>query len=262
VPAAVVQQHQREQAEHFGLVREQVREHSCQANRLAREIMPRQVVTGGRRVTLVEHEVDHREHRRESLGDRGGRGDFVGNAGVSNLAFGPDEALRHRRLGRQEGAGDLVGRQPAQGAQRQGHLGVLGQCRVTAREHQPQPLVGQLGVLGELVERGFGLGERLELVAPLGPSSLATDAIERPVAGDRRQPRAGTIGNPVSRPPIQCGRQRVMQHVLGELEVAEDSDQCGKDTRRLVAKHVRDCAANRLRGRHDGSVSSAQEAPS
>ena len=67
-----------------------------------------------------------------------------GDARVADLALGPDEPLRHGGLGHQEGMGDLGRRHAGKGAQGQRHLGLEGQRRVAAGEHQPEPIVGDI----------------------------------------------------------------------------------------------------------------------
>ena len=64
--ARLVQQHQREQAHRLGLG-QQLDEQAPEADRLAREVGARQRLARGRRVALVEHEVDDAQHRVEPL---------------------------------------------------------------------------------------------------------------------------------------------------------------------------------------------------
>ena len=73
-----------------------------------------------------------------------GRRHDEGDAGVADLALGPDEPLRHGRLGHEEGPGDLGRRHAGQRAQGQRHLRLEGQRRVAAGEHQAEPVVGHL----------------------------------------------------------------------------------------------------------------------
>ena len=79
-----------------------------------------EVGAAARGVALVEDEVDHPQHPGEPL--RPGRGVGQGErlTGLGHGALGAADALRHRRLGDEEGGGDLPGAQPAQGAQREG----------------------------------------------------------------------------------------------------------------------------------------------
>ena len=65
------------------------------------------------------------------------------DAGVPDLGAGAGEPALHRLLADEEGARDLGGVQPADGAQREGHPGLRCQRRVAAQEHQLEPLVGE-----------------------------------------------------------------------------------------------------------------------
>ena len=58
------------------------------------------------------------------------------------LALGPHEALRHRRLRHEEGTGDVGGLEPAEQPKRQRHLGVGPQRGVTTQEHEAELVVG------------------------------------------------------------------------------------------------------------------------
>jgi len=94
--------------------------------------------------------------------------DAVGDAGVADLPLRPHEALRERRLGHQEGTGDLVGTQSAEGTQRERHLRLRGQRGMAAGEHEPQAVVGtgiharlQLGASG-LCQPGLLVGLGLQ----------------------------------------------------------------------------------------------------
>jgi hypothetical protein len=136
-----VEQHQREQAEDLGLVGHQLREDPGESDGLAAQLPADQRVAGRGGVALVEHQVQHGQHRLEPFRkDIAGRHP-VGDPGVPDLAFRPDQALGHGRLGYQEGPGDLRGPEAAQGAQRQRHLGLRRQGRVAAGEDQSQAIV-------------------------------------------------------------------------------------------------------------------------
>jgi hypothetical protein len=55
--------------------------------------------------------------------------------------LGAHQPARHRRFSHQEGACDLLGRQPVEQAQGQRHLRLGGQGGVAAGEDQAQPFV-------------------------------------------------------------------------------------------------------------------------
>ena len=119
-----------------GCVGHQLDERAAEPQRLGRQV-------AAAAVALVEDQVDDREHGGEPLGQQ-----VVGrhperDAGGLDLALGPHQSLRHRRLGHQEGAGDLVGGQAAERPQRERDLGVDGERRVAAGEDQLEPLVAE-----------------------------------------------------------------------------------------------------------------------
>jgi hypothetical protein len=59
--------------------------------------------------------------------------------------------------------------------------------------------------------------------------SLAANPVDRAVASSREQPRRGVLGHPISRPPLGRDRERLLRSFLGEIEVAEEADERGKD---------------------------------
>jgi hypothetical protein len=219
VPARMLQEHQREQAPDLGLVGHQHQDDAGQTDRLVAQIRPDQGARGGG-VPLVEHEVHDGEHAREPLGQELGRRDPVGDRRLTDLALGPDEALGHRGFGHQERPRDLAGREAAEGLQRQRDPRVHLQGRVAAREDQPQPVVRDrahvLLVTSERLERL----DRAELRRLLSERPFAPEPVDRAVARGRGDPRAGVVGDPALGPHTYRLRERVLDRVLGEVEVA------------------------------------------
>ncbi len=215
-----MQQHQRQQAERFGL-REQLHQQPPEPNRFDRQI-------GSREVALIEHEVDHVQYCGETLGQVGARWYFVRNPRVPDLGLRAHNALRQRRGGREERGGDLLGRQTAHLAQRHPHLCVRIDARVAAGEDQTQPVVGDVVVLGfDHVLRD------IELAGSLAPGlPKAIDGLE---PAGRDQPRAGVRGCPLDRPALHRRRERILKRLLGEIEVAEQADQGREDAAGLRA---------------------------
>ena len=119
---------QRGQAVHFGFLGHQPFEDTGQAERVLTEGRPQQVVAGRGRVPLVEDEVDHLEHRGEALGAVEPGGHLEGDPGPGQGPLGPHDALGHRGLGGQVGAGDLLGRQSAQQPQRRARCAPRGRA--------------------------------------------------------------------------------------------------------------------------------------
>src|SRR4051794_25647933 len=201
------------QSVYLGLVGHQRREEEREPDRLRA-----QFATHWRPVARVEDEVDGGEDGAQPLGQQVLRRDAEWNAGVADLALRANEPLRERRFGDDEGPRDLRRRQPADEAERQGHLRVGGQRGVAAGEDQLEPLVGDHGFL--VVGYLFGAGEQLRLPRE---RLLAADPVDRAVARRRDDPRAGVRRCPVPRPAFGRDDERILNRVLGEVEVAEDT---------------------------------------
>jgi hypothetical protein len=66
------------------------------------------------------------------------------------------------------------------------------------------------------------------------------DAIDRPVARGRDQPRARIFRRSVARPPLRGGRERLLGDLLGKVEVAEEANEGSEDAAPLVAEDLLD----------------------
>ena len=100
------------------------------------------------------------------------------------------------------------------------------QRRVTAREDEAEAVVlhvaHRLGRLGALVEeRGLGVA----VIA----GCLAAQPVDRAVAGRRGDPAAGVRRQPGDRPPLARDDERLLDHLFGDVDVAEETDQGGDD---------------------------------
>ena len=127
---------------------------------------------GGRRVALVEDEVEHGEHRAKPLGQQVVGGHAEGDARGADLALGPDEPLRHRRLGYEKGVRDLGRRQAADLAKGERDPTLRREGRVAAREHEREPVVRDCGYVLLLDRHGLEPREKLRL---LTEDSIAPD---------------------------------------------------------------------------------------
>jgi hypothetical protein len=116
---------------------------------------------------------------------------------------------------------------------------------MTAGEDQPQPVVGK----GEVVVLGLGLVDRrLELRQsredpPLVLEvALTAEPVDRAVARDPGDPGARVGRRPVPGPALERDRERVLDRVLGGVEVPEDADQRGDRPPRLAPEQAVDLA--------------------
>jgi hypothetical protein len=230
-----VQQHQRQEAVHLRLVGHQFGQRPPESQRLGG-----QLAAGGRgRVALVEDQVDDREHGEQPVGQQVIGGHPEGNPGALDLALGAHQSLRHRRLAEKERTRDLAGAQAAERAQCERDLRLGGERRVTAGEDQLQALVwegrGVHGVSCRLVLHCLGY---LQQAGLRGQRTVATDAVDRAVAGRPHQPRTGVGGLPVVWPARGGDRKGLLRGLLGEVEVAEEADQCSEDPSPLLAEYA------------------------
>jgi hypothetical protein len=76
--------------------------------------------------------------------------------------------------------------------------------------------------------------------------SVTPDAVDRPVARGRDDPRARVSGIAVARPALECRRERVLDGVLGELEVSERPREDADGIPPLLAKDLLDARQRSL----------------
>ena len=89
----------------------------------------------------------------------------------------------------------------------------------------------------------FG-GERRqarELGVLVGQAAFAADPVDRPVAGGRDDPGAGVRRDAVAGPALRGDRERLLDGVLGEVEVAERADQDRDRAPELLPECPSDC---------------------
>ena len=226
VAARVVQEHQREQPARLGPLGHQLGQQAAEPDRLRAQLAPHERLARGRRVALVEDQVDRGEHRRQPVRQLLVLRHPVGDAGVGDLALGAHEPLGHRRLGDEERARDLRHRQPAERAQRERHARLGGERRVAAGEHQPQAVVGHLSLL---------LREGLELAELRRQHARPPQPVDRLVPRGGGDPRTRIARDALDRPALERDEPRILDRLLGEVEVAEDADQGGDRSSRLLA---------------------------
>jgi hypothetical protein len=88
--------------------------------------------------------------------------------------------------------------------------------------------------------------ERFELRAARREAHAPSQEIDGLVPGGADEPCARVAGRAVGGPPLERGRERLLHHLLGEIEIAEEADERGehagdssrKDARDRVAAHM------------------------
>src|SRR5277367_5418926 len=110
--------HQRDQPMHLWLQRCQPRQHTPQPQRIFAQRRPQPIVTGGRRVSFIEDQINHRQHRRKPRRQLLPPRHLERNALFSKRALSPHNALRHGRLRHQKRPRNFLSGQTAKQAQR------------------------------------------------------------------------------------------------------------------------------------------------
>ena len=229
-----MQQHHRQQAVYLGLVGHQLDKRAPESQRLARQL----AAGGRRRIPLVEDQVDDREHGVEPIGQQMIGRHSKRDPGGLDLALCPYQPLRHRRLADQERSGDLASAHAAERTQRESYLGVGGQCRMTAGEHELESLVWKCRRVAHRVLRCFVVGclSYLQQMRLHGERAIAANAVDRSAPGRRQQPDAGVGGDSVARPALRGDREGLLCGLLSKIEVAEEADQRSEDASPLLAE--------------------------
>ena len=180
--------------------------HPGQPDRLRGQVAALQVLPGGGRVALVEDQVEHVQDDAEPLAVGVAAGQREPGAAVPDGLLRPGDPAGHRRLGDQEGPGDLGGGQPADRPQREGDLRGRGERGVAAEEEQDQAvvLVGRRDVGGGRRLRARDRSSGRRLLAP-PPGQLGPQQVGHPASGDGDQPGPRVLRYAVSgaspRPP-------------------------------------------------------------
>src|SRR5205807_9201149 len=126
--------------------------------------------------------------------------------------------------------GELRRGEAADEAERQRGLGLCGARRVAAGEDQLQSLVRDRGLL--VVRELRGAGEQLRFAREC---LLAADPVDRAVSRSGDDPGPGARRRALARPAFGRLDERVLNRVLGEVEVAEDAAEDRDAARTLVA---------------------------
>ena len=136
--------------------------------------------------------------------------------------------------------GDLGGGQTADSSQRQRHL----RNRAERRQHRKSSVrLSSASSAGSAVCIGSSL--TAEVISRLRRAWSPEQVDHSPVANPD-QPAARVLRHPFGRPPLHRGEQRLLDGILGDLEVTESADQRAKHLRRFTAQQVLD--ANFVRG--------------
>jgi hypothetical protein len=108
---------------------------------------------------------------------------------------------------------------------------------MAAHEQHGQRVV----LIGHLSRRRF---PQRGQVFPVSPRPLAAPLIDQPPLGRLDQPAARLLRNAVPRPVQRCGEQRLLDGVLGRVEIPVPARERAEDLRRQLAQQVLDTGGN------------------
>jgi hypothetical protein len=165
-------EHQREQAECLGLLRQEPRDEPAEPDRLFGETSPLRIRPGNVVPAAAEGGVDRFQDRVDALTELTHAGDLERDPGVTDLRLCPDEPLAHRPRRHEERRRDTTGVESEHGLQHQRRARRRLDSRMRADEEQLQTLVGENRIVG-FAARAFsgqelqgGRDSRLDLRMP------------------------------------------------------------------------------------------------
>ncbi|KAG1253600.1 hypothetical protein G6F65_017397 [Rhizopus arrhizus] len=222
---------------HLDFARSQFSQDAAEAQRFVAQRRAHPVIARRGRIAFVENQVDDLQHGRQARAAVLLVRHFKGHLGRGQATLGAHDPLGNRGLRRQEGAGDLCGRQTAQQAQRERHARFGGQHRMAGGEHQAQQVVTDI-VLAGGVQRidkiGFHVGlQGLQLVADLivlaGVQRVQAQAVAGAVFCGGHQPRSRVIRHAGIGPALQGGHQRILRQLFSQADIAHQPRDAGDD---------------------------------
>ena len=247
VAPRLVQLHERQQRDDLGLLRQQPGDETAEPERVGAQVSAGRAIGTAAQVALVEHDVERREHLGKPVRQLVRVGHPVRDVRVDDLALGAHDPLRHGRLGDEEGIRDLAGGHAHDGAQRQRDLCVARDRGMTAREDAAAG--GRRGPGAPPVpSRRSATGASLRYAVSRRRRSMAR---RRAVW---RSQAAGRSGTPSTGQLLQRDDDRILDEVLGEVEVAGHADERAADQGDLVAEDRVDRVARSGRSPPHSSV--------
>ncbi len=229
--------HQRHEAVHLGLQRRELGENAAEPQRLLAQRRAHPVLARGRRIALVEDQVDDLEHRGEPLGERVAARHLERHARLgSACAWRARCAARRSAPARGTRARSLPwsGRRSAAGsARRAPRYESTGWQEVKMRRRRSSPISSSSAASRSGSIRLIHLAADLLVLAL--DQLRAPPLVERAVLRGRHQPGGGIVRDALLGPALERDHQRVLREFLGGADVARDARQAGDDFRLLDA---------------------------
>ena len=222
---------------HLGLFRGELGEDAGESKRILAEDGSHPVVTGGGGVSLVEHQVDDLEHRRQAVGEITSAWNFERDLPLREGALGADDSLRDSRLGNKERARDFFSGKAAEQAEGKGDARFGGKHRVAGDEDEPQQVVADVVVNRGVEIRHGRLLKRFQFMPELLVLSLehlvSSELVDRPMLRRGHEPGARISWNSRLRPLFERGNESVLREILSDTDVAHEAGKSGDEPGRF-----------------------------
>ena len=202
---------------------QQLVQHPGQVEGPVRHVITDQIRAGDGGVAGGVEQVHHGEGSIQAAGQLGRGWHGVGDVRGGDLLLGAGDPGGHGRLADQERPGYVRGGYAADQPQRQSHLRLGGQRRVTAGEHQPEPVIGkpyrrrELGVFRHDQQGQLAL-ER----------TVTAEVIQRDAPGHSGQPGTWARRDAVASPGGQRLDVGILDRFLGGVDVAGHAHRRGE----------------------------------
>ena len=162
-----------------------------------------------------------------------GLGEPEGNAGLLDLALGPDQALAHGRRRHQKGRRDGAGIETQHRLEHEGRVHLRRKRRVGAGEHEAQAIVGNRGGFAGGAEL---LGQQQQGLRRLAPRPAPARRVDQAAPRDRQQPGFGRARHALLRPGRKRAGEGVGQRVLRPGQIARARGEEGEELAVALAR--------------------------
>src|SRR5688572_13521869 len=187
------------------------------------------------------------EYGVQTLGEVLRRRDLIRDAGIADLRLRAHDALSDCRGAGEKRMRDLLGRQPADLAQRKRDLRVGHQRGMATGEDEAELVVFDDRLIACIAAHCWFVEALRESAQRCVEPRAAAESINRLEATDRHEPRSWVGGHTLTRPSLHGRSERLVHRFLGEIEVAEEADERSENAAGVVSIDALDRLTSPLR---------------
>src|SRR2546426_1586511 len=225
--------HQRDEAVNLGFVGNELGEDAAQPDRVLTKRRSDPVLALGRRIALVEDQVDHLEDRSEPRRACWSGRELKPDVRLDEGPLRANDPLGDGRYGDEERACDLLRRQSPEDAERQRDASVRREDGVARHEHEAEEIVPE-GVLSRRVRAALiSRDAASELLVLAVECRAPSDQIGRSMPRSRHEPGTWFLRYACGGPLFECCDERVLCELLSRADVTDEPSQPGDEPGRL-----------------------------